>query len=105
MRNYDVVRRSRALVGIVVALAAIGVLLLMFASSAVARTQPIGPPTTSWSVSKILQGAGEEVLGRDTTRVPNFRKRLDIGHQGSSFVVRTSRRTRTRRSNGNSVLS
>jgi uncharacterized delta-60 repeat protein len=79
------VRGSRVRVLIVVTLAAVGVLLLMFASSAAALPRPIGPPTTSWSVSKILHGAGEEVLGHDTTRAANFRKRFDIGRQG--FVL------------------
>jgi uncharacterized delta-60 repeat protein len=85
MRDDEMVRRGRAGVLTVVTLAVIGVLLLMFASAAVAVTRPIGPRTTSWSVSRILQGTGQDVLGHDTTRATDFLKRFDIGRQG--FVL------------------
>ena len=59
--------------------------LVAFASPAAAAPRPVGPPTTSWSVSKITQGGGGESLGHDTTRARSVRKQFDLGQQGFTF--------------------
>ena len=69
----------------VAGLAAFAALLLCAASPAAAAPRAVGPPTTSWSVSKIVQGAGEQVLGHDTTRTRTFFERFDLGRQGFVF--------------------
>jgi hypothetical protein len=56
--------------------------LVAFASPAAAAPRPVGPPTTSWSVSKITQGGGSESLGHDTTRARSVRKQFDLGLPG-----------------------
>jgi uncharacterized delta-60 repeat protein len=58
---------------------------LAFAAPAAAAPRKVGPPKTSWSVSKIVQGAGKQVLGHNTTRARRFFKRFDLGHQGFAF--------------------
>src|SRR5262249_9740954 len=78
------VRRPSVHVLTVIAAATVG-LLLVFASVSAAAPRPIGPPTTSWSVSRIVQGAGAEGLGHNTTRGRDFSQRFDLGHQGFGF--------------------
>jgi uncharacterized delta-60 repeat protein len=72
---------TRAYLAGLAALAAI----LLCAVTATAAPRKIGPPTTSWSVSRILQGSGQQVVGRATTRARTFFKFFDLGRQGFIF--------------------
>jgi hypothetical protein len=84
MRGCEIVRRSSVRVLTVIAVAAVGALLVL-ASAAVAAPRPIGPPETSWSVSKVIQGAGNKVLGRNRVRLREFFTSFDLGRAGFTF--------------------
>lgn len=64
-----------------VAIAAVLVALLASAASAAAAApRRIGPSVRPWSVSKITQGLGKELIGRDTQRKGFLDKVFDVGH-------------------------
>ncbi len=68
MRDYEIVRRRRARVLTIIALAAVGVLVAFASSVAAAAPRPIGIPVRHWSVSKIEQGVGKVAVDPRTAQ-------------------------------------
>jgi uncharacterized delta-60 repeat protein len=84
MRGNEIVRRRRARVLIVVTLAAAGILLLAFASPALAGQ--VGVQTGRWSVSAIKQGVGEALIAHGSfPRKAPFEKKVDLGPTPFNF--------------------
>jgi len=87
MRVYEMVRRRRARVVVVVALAVIGA-LIAFASSAGAAA-PSGFPLRNWSVSEILQGPGRVEVSSGAQTDGALDQTVDTG--GVAFNLRGTR--------------
>ncbi len=85
MRANEIVRRRRARVLTGVAVAATGVLLLAFASPALAGQ--VGVASGRWSMSKIEQGVGAEPVVHGRMPRTLFDKQIDLGPTPFNYAL------------------
>ena len=92
MRGYEMARRRRVRVLMVITLAAVGVLLVCASPVAAqlnagAPLHRIGPPVRFWSVSLIKQGVGKKGTVRNVQRKGELLKDFDLGPVAFNFPI------------------